>query len=433
MVCEVRLWGRCIGKVSSEGGGVARFMYDPDFLGAQIEPSPIMMPVRRESYSFPDLAESSFHGLPGLLADSVPDKFGNALIDGWLARQGRLPGSLSAVERLSYTGTRGMGALEYHPVLGDESAESERLQVDGLVDLASQVLASRRQGYGNIADIKSDLGSILKIGTSAGGARAKVLVAWNEETGELRSGQVEAPDGFGHWLLKLDGVSANGDKESDDEFGYGRIEYAYSLMAKAAGVVMSDSRLFDGGRLAHFITRRFDRDAQGGKLHMLTLGAIAHFDYNRAGANSYEQALAITETLTRDRSAVEQLFVRAVFNVLAMNCDDHVKNIAFLMDKAGRWSLAPAYDVIFAYNPAGAWTSSHQMSFNGKRTGICREDFMAVGAVAGISPQKVGHVVDEVRCAVARWEEFAKAAGVDEPRAERIGRVLFENLKEVFK
>jgi len=321
-----------------------------------------------------------------------------------------------------------MGALEYRPAIGEETKRGEKLEVDALVSLASQILNARRQGYANIADIGTDLASILKIGTSAGGARAKVLVAWNEKTGELRSGQIKAPKGYGYWLLKLDGVNANGDKEDDDKCGYGRIEYAFHLMAKAAGVEMSDCRLFDDGKRAHFITRRFDRDAEGGKRHMLTLGALAHFDFNVAGAHSYEEALGLVESLTCDRSQVEELYRRALFNIFAMNCDDHVKNIAFLMDKAGVWTLAPAYDMAFSYNPNGAWTSQHQMTFNGKRRGFGEEDFAAVGRSACLTKLKIRRALEQVRAAVARWPEFAAVADVDDEAAAQIGNLLKRGL-----
>jgi len=421
---EVLLWNRRIGRVHAEGHGIATFMYDPEFVGAGIEPSPFVMRVGPKPFSFPDLAEESFHGLPGLLSDSVPDKFGNAIIDTWLKKQGRDPGSFTAIERLCYTGSRGMGALEYRPAIGEETKKADRIEVSELVTLASQILNSRRQGFANIADIDTDLASILKIGTSAGGARAKVLVAWNEKTGELRSGQIKAPKGYGYWLLKLDGVNANGDKEDDDKCGYGRIEYAFHLMAKAAGIEMNDCRLFDDGKRAHFITRRFDRDAEGEKLHMLTLGALAHFDFNRAGEHSYEEALGIVETLTRNRSQVEELYRRALFNIFAMNCDDHVKNIAFLMDKAGEWTLAPAYDMAFAYNPNGAWTSRHQMTFNGKRWDFNEEDFAAVGRSACLTKLKIRRALEQVRAAVARWPEFAAAAGVEDKATSQIARLL---------
>lgn len=426
---DVILWGVRIGRVAVRPDEYfAVFRYDRDFIGSGIEPSPLEMPVVDKDYQFIDLAEQSFHGLPGLLSDSVPDKFGNAVIDAWLTSQGRPSGSFTAIERLCYTGSRGMGALEYRPAIGEETKRGENLEVDALVSLASRILNARRQGYANIADIDTDLASILKIGTSAGGARAKVLVAWNEKTGELRSGQIKAPKGYGYWLLKLDGVNANGDKEDDDKCGYGRIEYAFHLMANAAGIEMSDCRLFDDGKRAHFVTRRFDREADGGKRHMLTLGALAHYDFNMAGAYSYEQAFSVLRQVVNDESAAEELYRRALFNIFAMNCDDHVKNIAFLMDKTGVWTLAPAYDMAFSYNPNGAWTSQHQMTFNGKRRGFDDEDFAAVGRSACLTKLKIRRALEQVRAAVARWPEFAVAAGVEEETAAQIGKLLLRGL-----
>jgi len=426
---DVFLWGVRIGRVAVRPDEYfAVFRYDRDFIGSGIEPSPLEMPVVDKDYQFIDLAEQSFHGLPGLLSDSVPDKFGNAVIDAWLTSQGRPSGSFTAIERLCYTGSRGMGALEYRPAIGEETKRGEKLEVDALVSLASRILNARRQGYANISDIDTDLASILKIGTSAGGARAKVLVAWNEKTGELRSGQIKAPKGYGYWLLKLDGVNANGDKEDDDKCGYGRIEYAFHLMAKAAGIEMSDCRLFDDGKRAHFITRRFDREADGGKRHMLTLGALAHYDFNMAGAYSYEQAFSVLRQVVNDESAAEELYRRALFNVFAMNCDDHVKNIAFLMDKAGVWTLAPAYDMAFSYNPNGAWTSQHQMTFNGKRRGFDENDFAAVGRSACLTKLKIRRALEQVRAAVVRWPEFASVAHVDDESATQIGNLLKRGL-----
>jgi len=428
-IADVILWGVRIGRVAVRPDEYfAVFRYDRDFIGSGIEPSPLEMPVVDKDYQFIDLAERSFHGLPGLLSDSVPDKFGNAIIDAWLTSLGRPSGSFSAIERLCYTGSRGMGALEYRPAIGEETKRGEKLEVDALVSLASRILNARRQGYANISDIDTDLASILKIGTSAGGARAKVLVAWNEKTGELRSGQIKAPKGYGYWLLKLDGVNANGDKEDDDKCGYGRIEYAFHLMAKAAGIEMSDCRLFDDGKRAHFITRRFDREADGGKRHMLTLGALAHYDFNMAGAYSYEQAFSVLRQVVNDESAAEELYRRALFNVFAMNCDDHVKNIAFLMDKAGVWTLAPAYDMAFSYNPNGAWTSQHQMTFNGKRRGFDENDFAAVGRSACLTKLKIRRALEQVRAAVVRWPEFASVANVDDESATQIGNLLKRGL-----
>jgi len=325
------------------------------------------------------------------------------------------------VERLGYTGVRGMGALEFRPVLLPGDGEAERIAVDELAELAQRVLLERESVRAELAKNASVYSAILKVGSSAGGARAKALIGWNETTGEVRCGQVKLGKGFGYWLMKFDGLKRNGDKDGDDEEGFGRIEYAYALMAEAAKIEMSECRLWNG---RHFMTRRFDREADGGKLHMQTLGALAHLDYNNPVANSYEQAFRVARRLLQSASADEQLFRRMVFNVLACNCDDHVKNVSFLMDRTGQWSLAPAYDLTFAYNPDGIWTSGHQMSVNGKRNGITREDIKQAGLVAGVSPGRADEIMGEVRSAVARWQEFAERAKVGGAQAQAIDKLL---------
>lgn len=423
MIAEVRLWNRRIGAVSlAQPGGFADFEYDPDFAGSGIEVSPLTMPLGRRVYSFPELPVGTFHGLPGLLADSLPDRFGNALIDAWLAEQGRGPESFTAVERLCYTGDRGMGALEFVPALGPAQDESHRVEIDMLVELASQVLDRRRSIAGSIegAAAVGPLTEILRVGTSAGGARAKAVIAWNPETNEIRSGQVASGSGFEHWLLKFDGVSGNRDKELDDPKGYGTIEYAYYLMAIAAGIDMSDSRVFEENGRRHFMTRRFDRTATGSKLHVQTLGALGHFDFNSPGAHSYEQAFLTARRLGCGHSEVEQLFRRMVFNIVARNQDDHVKNIAFLMDREGRWSLAPAFDMTYSYNPDGFWTSTHQMTLNRKRDGFRLSDFSDCARNASLKRGRARSIVTEVTETVARWREFSASAGLDEATGEGI-------------
>ncbi|TVS10154.1 MAG: type II toxin-antitoxin system HipA family toxin, partial [Wenzhouxiangella sp.] len=379
-VAEVRLWGRTIGAVALESGGeVAEFEYDPAFVNSGIEIAPLTMPLSHRVFRFPELPRETFHGLPGLLADSLPDKFGQALINAWLARRGRPPASMNAIERLCYTGDRGMGALEFRPTIGPRATSSRRLEVDALVELASEVLTSRGRLHARFDEDTSESGiaDILRVGTSAGGARAKAVIAWNPETNEVRSGQVPVEAGFEHWILKFDGVRGNRDRELDDPQGYGAIEYAYYLMATAAGIDMAECRLFEENGRRHFMTRRFDRDRYGGKRHMQSLCALAHYDYNLPGAYSYEQALQIIRRLGLGPDAVEQQFRRMVFNLVARNHDDHVKNIAFLMDKRGQWRLSPAFDVTYSYNPEGDWTASHQMSVNGKRDGFELEDLRA--------------------------------------------------------
>lgn len=413
MIAEVVLWGRTIGAVSLEAGReVAAFQYDADFARSGIELSPLVMPLSERVYQFPALPRNTFHGLPGLLADSLPDKFGNALIDAWLATQGRTPEGFDAVERLCYTGTRGMGALEFAPALGPKTGKATKIEVDALVRLAGEVLTHRGdlQGHFDDAGKEKALREILRVGTSAGGARAKAVIAWNRDTNEVRSGQVAAGEGFDYWLLKFDGVAGNKDKELEDPKGYGAIEYAYSRMANAAGISMSECRLLEENGRRHFMTRRFDRLEQGGKLHMQSLGALAHFDFNQAGAYSYEQALLTIRRLNLPMAAVEEQFRRMVFNVVARNQDDHVKNIAFLMNKQGEWSLAPAFDVTYSYNPSGAWTGTHQMTLNGKRDGFTLADLEACAKAALMKRGRAAAILDEVAAAVRRWPEFAGEA-----------------------
>ena len=414
-LAEVKLWGNTIGAVSIEdGAGIAAFQYTPEFAASGIEVSPIAMPLGNRVYSFPDLARNTFHGLPGLLADSLPDRFGNALIDAWLATQGRTSASFNAVERLCYTGARGMGALEYAPAAGPTARVAEKIQIDSLVKLASEVLTQRGDIAASFADPEraKALQEILRVGTSAGGARAKAVIAWNRATNEVRSGQVAAGDGFDYWLLKFDGVSGNKDKELEDPKGYGAVEYAYSLMAHAAGVSMSECRLLEENNRRHFMTRRFERTPGGGKLHAQSLCALAHYDFNHAGAYAYEQALLVIRQLELPMSAIEEQFRRMVFNVIARNQDDHVKNIAFLMDQEGSWSLAPAFDMTYSYNPSGPWTARHQMTLNGKRDGFTMEDFRVCAKTAMMKRGRAEKIVEEVRAAVALWPEYADKAKV---------------------
>lgn len=414
-LAEVKLWGRTIGAVSLEDGGrFAVFEYDPAFAQSGIEISPITMPLSERIYIFPDLPTVTFHGLPGLLADSLPDKFGNALIDTWLSTQGRKPESFNAVERLCYTGQRGMGALEFAPAIGPKPQPAKHIEIDSLVKLASEVLSQRKNLKTTFASErrKNALNDILRVGTSAGGARAKAVIAWNRATNEVRSGQIAAGAGFDYWLLKFDGVTGNKDKELEDPKGYGAIEYAYYLMAKAAGINMSECRLLEECGRRHFMTRRFDRLDGGEKLHMQSLCALAHFDFNQAGAYAYEQALLIIRQLNLPMTAVEEQFRRMAFNLIARNQDDHVKNIAFLMDKTGRWSLAPAFDVTYSYNPTGSWTDRHQMTMNGKRDGFTLADFRAFAKIALMKRGRAEAILAEVLDAVKKWPGYAEQAEV---------------------
>ena len=417
---EVMLWGTKIGTVAfDDNSGLGSFEYDPAFLSSGIEVSPIAMPLSRRVYTFPELARQSFHGLPGLLSDSLPDKFGNAVIDAWLRSRGRSPESFNPVERLCYTGSRGMGALEYVPARGPSATESERIEIDKLVQLASQVLRSREKMH--VSAGENAMQEIIKVGSSAGGARAKAVIAWNEQTGDIRSGQIEAGKGYDYWLMKFDGVSGNGDKEGEDAPQYTRIEYAYYLMAGDAGIAMSDCRLYEEQGRFHFMTRRFDRETKtGGKLHMQSLGAIAHFDFNQPGVYSYEQAAQVMRRLRISATEIGQFYRRMVFNVLARNQDDHVKNISFLMDRKGIWRLAPAYDVTYAYNPDGMWTGTHQMSINGKRDRITRQDLTDAAKHMGIKKAEAEQAIAAVGESLTRWHDFADKANITDRTAHQI-------------
>jgi serine/threonine-protein kinase HipA len=422
---RVILWGRDIGAVTwlaERETGV--FQYAPEFVESGIGVAPLMMPLASIPYEFPELPRATFKGLPGLLADSLPDRFGNALIDAWLAGEGRAPDSFNPVERLCYIGTRGMGALEFQPAILGAASPRKRLEIDALVRLASRVLDTRigLQGKFSGADDADVIEDIIRVGTSAGGARAKAILAWNETTGEFRSGQVPAGQGFTHWLMKFDGVSGNRDKELVDPQGYGLIEFAYHRMAVAAGIEMTECRLHRENGRAHFMTKRFDRLDSGEKIHAQSLCAMMHFDFNRPDAYSYEQALGVIRRLRMPMAAVEQQYRRAVFNVIGRNHDDHVKNIAYLMNKQGAWSLSPAFDVAYSYNPTGAWTSRHQMSVNGKRDGFEIEDLVALARAGDIKRSKALAIAEEVDAAVAEWPARATDAGVPDAMATRIGR-----------
>ena len=424
-VANVRLWGTRIGAVSlPDGERAASFEYDPEFASSGIGPAPIEMPLEASRiYRFPGLSQVSFSGLPGMLADSLPDRYGNALIDAWLATRGRAPESFDPVERLCYIGRRGMGALEFEPAQGPKAATDHALDIEALVELAAEVMARRADLAVSLRrpGRRDAVREILRVGTSAGGARPKALVALNPESGEVRSGQLDLRPGFEHWILKFDGVDESS-RELGSGRGYGAIELAYSWMAGRAGIEMTECRLLEEGGRRHFMTRRFDRTPDGDKRHMQSLAALAHLDYNQPGANSYEQAFQAIRALGLPHEAAEQQFRRMVFNVVARNQDDHVKNIAFLMDRDGRWSLSPAFDMVYAHNPSGRWTAQHQMSINGKRDRITVEDLRQVAAVASLKRGRAEAILAEVVEAVRAWPELAARAGVDEERITRIGR-----------
>ncbi len=427
---RVLLWGDDIGAVSwLADRGYGLFEYDPSFLHKGLDVSPIHMGLASARqgdglFSFPSLNRETFLGLPGLLADALPDKFGNAIINAWLARNGRENADFSPVERLCYTGKRSIGALEFLPSVSRDLDSAVPVEISELAMLAQEITAQRFNLDTHIGQMASNdaIMDILRVGTSAGGARPKAVIAMNDQ-GHVISGQAEVPKGYTYWILKFDGVN---DLEFGAPKGYGRIEYGYYLMAKAAGLVMTECRLLEEHGRAHFMTRRFDRQ-KGEKLHMLSLCGMAHYDFNMAGAYGYEQAFAVMRTLKLSKTEALQQFRRMVFNVIARNQDDHTKNIAFLMEPDGKWSLSPAFDMTYSHNPAGQWTNQHQMTINGKRDHFLLSDLVSVGD--SISLSKPLEVVQEIIDTVARWPVFARQAGVAQDRCTEIGQYHRLNLK----
>lgn len=416
ITAEVYLWGTRIGVVAQDDNRtVPKFNYDRRFLTSGIEVSPIVMPLAPMTYSFPALSKDTFYGLPGLLSDSLPDKFGTKLMERYLTEQGRDIQSLTSVERLLYTGKRGMGALEYVPAKNYGEIKDDTININALVELASEILAERETVH--VHEDEHTMEQIINVGTSAGGARAKAIIAWNPETKDIRSGQIDAGTGYEYWLIKFDGVKNNKDKgDKADDSAYTRIEYAYYLMAEKAGIIMNKSQLYQESGRYHFMTRRFDRNPDGTKIHMQSLGAIAHFDYNMPGAYSYEQAVFVMNRLGLGQNAVEQMFRRMVFNIILRNQDDHVKNISFLMDKSGTWHLAPAYDITYANDAENRWLARHQMSMNGKTEGFELEDFYASGKHMNLTKRKVEKILTEVQSAMREWETCAECAYLDEKK-----------------
>jgi serine/threonine-protein kinase HipA len=416
MVARVKLWGDLVGAVAwDDERNFATFEYDPSFQRKSLEIAPLTMPLNPALYSFPELSNRTFYGLPGLLADSLPDRYGTRLIEVWLQRQGRSLRDFSPIERLCYMGNRGMGALEFEPALVSRQ-RSVRVEVSELVELAGKVLSEKEDLLVNLSEDESAaLDTIIRVGTSAGGARAKAVIAWNPKNNDVRSGQVRAPKGFEYWIIKFDGVDE--DTLGNPE-GYGKIEYAYQRMAAAAGIEMSKCRLMEENGRAHFMTRRFDRTNDADKIHMQSLCALGHYDFNMPGQYGYETALSTCQQLGLGHQALRQLYKRMVFNVVARNQDDHTRNIAFLMDLDGNWRLASAFDVIWSYNAEGEWTNSHQMSINGKRNGFERQDFLDVAKQFRI--KKPLDVLAEVGAAVSRWSVIAEEVGIDPKRITTI-------------
>ncbi len=421
-VASVSIWGMSAGAVAWDAErGLASFEFEPSFLETGLDLSPLMMPAQqarrgRAVFTFPGIPGKTFMGLPGLLADSLPDDFGNMIIDQWVASRGRSAEDFSPVERLCYTGSRGMGALEFEPVVNTSLDESVPIDVEALIGLAREVLERREDFRTDLEkDPKGAVLDIIRVGTSAGGNRPKAVIALSDTTGEIRSGQVAAPPGFGYWILKFDGVR---DHTLGYPAGYGRIEYAYSSMARAAGIEMAECRLLEEGGRAHFMTRRFDRLAGGEKLHLHSLCGMAHLDFNSPGSSSYEQAFQVMRELRLPYGDAEQMYRRMVFNVVARNQDDHAKNIAFLMDRNGRWRLSPAFDLTWAYSPEGRFTYNHQMTIRGKRGGFTFADLESVGREMSI--RSAGGTIREIVDAVSGWPAFAEKAGVPRDRIERI-------------
>lgn len=419
-VIEVRMWGNRVGAVALDPAlGFYAFAYDPAWRRKGIEVAPLTMPLmdRRDTFVFPSLPKETYLGLPTMLADALPDDFGNALIDAWMATKGIDKSSITVLDRLAYMGQRGMGALEFRPARGSHKESATPIAMRELVEEA------RRLVEGTFAvdhEAKAALANIIKVGTSAGGARAKAVIAWNPKTDDVRTGQFDAALGFEHWLLKFDGVGK--DKELGTGEGYGRIEYAYSLMAKAAGISMSSCRLLEENGRAHFMTKRFDRDVttrgQTSKHHVQTLCAMNHLDFRQRGTHAYAQLFLTMAKLNLDDEAVSEAFRRMAFNVMARNCDDHTKNFAFLLKQGRPWELAPAYDVTHAYNPKGEWTYQHLMSVNGRFQGIARGDLLE--DADRFSVRKPREVLDEVREALENWPKFSLQAGLEASLRDRV-------------
>ena len=417
-VARVNMFGQPVGTFRwDERYEVARFEYDRSFVGRGIEPSPLMMPVREgRIYSFANLNRDTFMGLPGMLADALPDTYGRALLDKWLALTGHT--SSNPVESLCFLGKRCMGALEFEPAIETGNDARQHFEIDSLVEVAREALSEKTAFGTNLADdAKTAIAAILRLGTSAGGQRAKAIIAYNKATGEVRSGQVTAPKGFDYYLIKLDGVSAKaGFKETEN---YGRLEYSFYTLAKACGIEMTECSLIEENGRAHFLTRRFDR-INGKKLHMQTLCGLSHYDFRLLRAYGYEQAFGVMRMLRLPYSAAQEMFRRMVFNVVVRNQDDHTKNISFLMDEIGQWRLSPAYDVGYAYNPKGGWTAMHQMSVNGKFEDITRDDLLAVAVANNI--KNAAEVIEQVVDAASNWPRMALDCGVPRDMVSNIER-----------
>ena len=427
---EIFLWGTRIAIIHLEPeSSIVTFEYDKNFLKSNIQVSPLKMPLSNQLYSFPNLDFQAFHGLPGLLADSLPDKFGNAVINQWLASLGKSEKDFNSLDRLCYIGKRGMGALEYQPANSPIPDINENVNIAEMVQFASDVL-SKRESVKLTASQKLTYSQLLQMGTSAGGARAKAIIAWNEKTNEIRSGQLLLDKDFDYWLMKFDGVKKNGDHGLEDYVEYTLIEYAYYKMATTAGIQMNECRIYSENGNNHFMTKRFDR-VDGKKLHMQTLGALAHINYNEPGLCSYEQAAGYMRELNLSAEEIEQFYRRMIFNVLAVNQDDHVKNVSFLMDKSGKWKLSPAYDITFSYDQNNKWLSAHQMLINGKKDKISQEDLIITGKKMDISLPRIKAIISEVKATVINWPKFAESVGIRKETYEKIQSIISDTFKEL--
>jgi len=421
----INIWDMRVGAIAwNSETGIGSFEYDANFIKRNLDLSPIKMPIEgaaKKIFSFRELKNlKTFNGLPGLLADVLPDKYGNALINAWLTSQGRASNSLNPVEILCFIGKRGMGALEFEPTIPQSSNLSTKIEINSLVQIADEILLGRKDFSTKLkANEEKALLDILKIGSSAGGARAKAVIAYNEKTKEVRSGQADIPKGFTHWLMKFDGVT---DSQFGSSVGYGRVEMAYYLMAKDAGINMSECRLLEENGRAHFMTRRFDRENNNHKLHVQSFCAMQHYDFNEVNVYSYEQLFETMRVLGLPYPQAEQLYRRMVFNVMARNCDDHTKNFAFVMDEKGRWELSPAYDICHAYRPDSNWVSQHALSINGKRKNINRFDLLQVAKQMNV--KKAESIIKLIHDVVSEWTNYAKQAEVDEKLKQAIQQTL---------
>jgi serine/threonine-protein kinase HipA len=421
----VKLWGTTIGYVSMDHGErFGRFEYDPGFVEMGIEIAPLTMPAQAgRVYQFSELHPRAFHGLPGLLADSLPDKYGNRLIDVWLAQTGRRPKEFNAVDRLCYTGQRGMGALEFEPSTPGGETPDKQLQVAELVELASMAFADKAALQTRFSDDSNQaMLDILSIGTSAGGARAKAVIAFDPDTGDVRSGQKALPPGFEHWLIKFDGVEFNGDWGVADPVGYGLLEYSYYLTAQQCGIDMTECRLLPENGRNHFMTHRFDRGPQGEKHFVQTLGAIAHYDYWESGYYAYEQVLMAMKQLGMGREMREEQVRRIIFNIVGCNQDDHVKNISFIMDRQGKWRLSPAYDLCHA--EGSEFTRNHQLSLNGKTNGFDLSDLKHLASYAGLPRGREKAILAATVAAFREWEQLAARLGIPDSLRAHVGKTI---------